>query len=109
MDKGISLLRFDLDASIGVSDLRSEARVEVSLQEHARLRVQRRGEAVGVLVAPSAWRQLVAYVERLERAVADLDDLLDIQDVRAIVAARESDGQPQRLSPDDLTATERDR
>lgn len=107
MNKGISLLRFDLDASIGVSDLRSEARVEASLHEHARLRVQRRGEAVGVLVAPDAWRKLVTYVEQLERTVADLEERYETQAVRAIIAARESDDEPKRLTSEDLAAIDR--
>ena len=107
MSDGVSFLRFDLDASIGVSDLRSEAVVEASLREHARLRVQRRGEAVGVLVAPDAWRKLTAYVEQLEHKVADLEERYETQAISAIIAERTSGGAPKRLTSEDLAEIDR--
>ena len=108
MSDSANLFRFDLDAIVGVSELRNEATVAESLHAHARLCVQRRGEPVGVLVAPEAWRELAAYVENLERVIDILDERFEEVAVRAIITQRANDeAMPRRLTSDDLSAIER--
>jgi len=80
-------LKFDLDDDISVSDLRGEAWPE-RLTEVGKLRVQRRGQTVGVLLSPREWYALRNALDRYASLFAWVEDDAD----RALFVARE-DGE----------------
>jgi hypothetical protein len=80
-------LKFDLDDDISVSDLRGEAWPE-RLTEVGKLRVQRRGQTVGVLLSPHEWHALRKALDRYASLFAWVEDDAD----RALFLARE-DGE----------------
>jgi hypothetical protein len=80
-------LKFDLDDDITVSDLRGEAWPE-RLSEVGKLRVQRRGQTVGVLLSPHEWHVLRKALDRYASLFAWVEDDAD----RALFAARD-DGE----------------
>lgn len=74
----MSDLRFDLEDDVSVTELRELDRWQSRLAKAGKLRVQRRGEVVGVLLSPAEWNAVKAQIE-------------DGRD-RAIVASR-NDGE----------------
>jgi hypothetical protein len=83
------LAGFDLDADIGMSELRSEATLTERLHEHPALRLRRRNDILAVLVTPERWREML-------QTIRDLEDLIDgyEQDaVRGIISERASEAQ----------------
>jgi hypothetical protein len=78
-------LRFNLDDDLSVSDLRKVEDWTSRLSHSGKLRLQRRGEVVGVLLSPNAWRELTAQNERYEEALHLLENERD----RNIIEERE--------------------
>jgi hypothetical protein len=78
-------LRFDLEDDLSVSDLRKVDSWSPRLTKAGKLRLQRRGEVLGVLLSPPAWRALKDQSERYERALHEIENDHD----RAVIAARE--------------------
>jgi PHD/YefM family antitoxin component YafN of YafNO toxin-antitoxin module len=107
----MSLVEFDLDANLRLSELRQEGRIEESLQVHQRVRVQRRGDLVGVLVSPEAWRAIVAELEELQRTVARyVEEAERAEDAaaRALIEARTLEGDDaRRLTMEELLEIDR--
>lgn len=87
-------LKFDLDDDLSVSDLRKVDSWAPRLSETGKLRLQRRGEVVGVLLSPTAWRELTAQNERYEQALRLIENERD----RQIIAEREG-GKLMRGKP----------
>jgi hypothetical protein len=81
----MSELKFDLDDDLSVSDLRKVETWASRLSEAGKLRLQRRGEVIGVLLSPRAWRELTTQTERYEQALRLLENDRDSQ----IIAERE--------------------
>jgi hypothetical protein len=79
-------LKFDLEDDLSVSDLRKVDEWEPRLSHVGKLRLQRRGEVLGVLLSPRAWRELREQSERYEQALRLLEDERD----RRIIAEREA-------------------
>ncbi len=79
-------LKFDLDDDLSVSELRKVDTWAPRLSQIGKLRLQRRGEVVGVLLSPSAWRELTAENERYEQALR----LIENEHDRKMIAERES-------------------
>ncbi len=75
---------FDLDADITVSELRQEELLDERLHVHHQLRLRRRNEVLGVVVAADHWRELAAYVRQLEAQVERHED----EAVRRLIAQR---------------------
>jgi hypothetical protein len=78
-------MKFDLEDDLNVSDLRKVDEWEPRLSEAGKLRLQRRGEVLGVLLSPRAWRALKEQTERYEQILNDIEDERD----RRIIAERE--------------------
>ncbi len=78
-------LKFDLDDDLSVSDLRKVESWAPRLSEVGKLRLQRRGEVIGVLLSPSAWRELTSQNERYEQALRLIENERDSN----IIAERE--------------------
>jgi hypothetical protein len=83
----MSDLKFDLEDDLSVSDLRKVDEWEPRLSEAGKLRLQRRGEVLGVLLSPRAWRALKEQTERYEQVLRLIEDERD----RRIIAQREAD------------------
>lgn len=81
----VTELKFDLDDDLSVSDLRKVDAWAPRLSEAGKLRLQRRGEVVGVLLSPSTWRELTAQNQRYEETLRLIEDERD----RKIIAERE--------------------
>lgn len=81
-------LRFDLQDDLSISDLRKVDEWESRLSEVGKLRVQRSGKVLGVLVSPAAWREFQEQTELYERALRRIENERDAQ----LVAERENDG-----------------
>jgi hypothetical protein len=77
--------KFHLEDELNVSDLRKVDEWEPRLSEAGKLRLQRRGEVLGVLLSPRAWRALKEQTERYEQMLDNIEDERD----RRIVAKRE--------------------
>jgi hypothetical protein len=67
-------LKFNLDDDLSVSDLRKVDEWEPRLSEAGKLRLQRRGEVLGVLLSPRAWRALKEQTERYEQLLCRIED-----------------------------------
>jgi len=81
----MSDLKFELDDDLSVSDLRKVETWAPRLSEAGKLRLQRRGEVVGVLLSPRAWRELTSQNERYEQALRLIENERDSR----IIAERE--------------------
>ena len=77
-------LHVELDDDITVTDLRGETWPE-RLVEAGKLRVQRRGQTVGVLLSPQEWRALRQALGRYEA----LFDRLEEDGDRRLISERE--------------------
>ena len=75
---------FDLDADISVSELREEQLLDERLHAHRRLRLRRRNDVLGVIVAADEWRAHAEYVRELEAQIERHEE----QAVRALVTER---------------------
>jgi hypothetical protein len=82
---GMTDLKFDLEDDLSVSDLRKVDEWEPRLSEAGKLRLQRRGEVLGVLLSPREWHALKGIHERYERLL----DLVEDERDRRIIAERE--------------------
>ena len=80
-------LRFDLEDDVSTSDLRKVDEWEARLSETGKLRVQRNGKLLGVLISPDAWRAFKEQTELHERLLSEIEDARDAQ----IIAEREDD------------------
>ena len=78
-------LKFDLEDDLNVSDLRKVDEWGPRLSEAGKLRLQRRGEVLGVLLSPRAWHALKEQTERYEQMLNDIED----ERHRRIIAKRE--------------------
>ncbi len=84
----VSLLDLDIeDLDIPITDLRDVARVMERLRDCHRLRIKRRNETVGVLIAADAWREL----QEMYRALQSELDARDDEALAALIATRLSD------------------
>jgi len=81
------LAGFDLDAEIGMSELRSEETLTERLHEHPALRLRRRNDMLAVLVTPERWKEILETNRELEDTV----DRYEQAAVRDIIAERVSD------------------
>jgi hypothetical protein len=80
------LAGFDLDAEIGMSELRSEDTLTARLHEHPALRLRRRNDMLAVLVTPERWREI-------QQTIRDLEDEIEHYEqaaVHALIAERAS-------------------
>jgi hypothetical protein len=91
-------LKFDLEDDLSVSDLRKVDEWEPRLSEAGKLRLQRRGEVLGVLLSPRAWRALKEQTERYEQILGSIEDERD----RRIIAERD---EPPLLRGEELRDT----
>ena len=76
-------LKFDLLDDVSVTELRGED-WPGRLTRAGKLRVQRRGEVMGVLLSVAEWHRLSAAIEAYERQLEELEDERD----RQLVAER---------------------
>jgi hypothetical protein len=81
-------LKFDLEDDLSISDLRRVDEWEARLSLAGKLRVQRSGKVVGVLISTAAWRDFKDQTERYERVLRLIENEHDAQ----IVAEREGQG-----------------
>ena len=77
--------KFDLKDDLDVDDLHKVELWKSRLYEIGKLRLQRSGKELGVLLSPTAWRTLKEQTERYEHTLRILEDERD----RRIVADRE--------------------
>ena len=80
------LAAFDLDAEIGMSELRSEETLTERLHEHPALRLRRRNDMLAVLVTPERWREMLQTIRDLEDAI----DRYEQAAVHGIISERAS-------------------
>lgn len=80
------LAGFDLDAEIGMSELRSEETLAERLHAHPALRLRRRNDMLAVLVTPERWREMLQTIRDLEDAI----DRYEHAAVQGIIAERAS-------------------
>jgi hypothetical protein len=80
------LAGFDLDAEIGMSELRSEETLTERLHEHPALRLRRRNDMLAVLVTPERWREMLQTIRDLEDAI----DRYEQAAVHGIISERAS-------------------
>lgn len=84
-------LKFDLEDDLSVSDLRRVDEWAPRLQKSGKLRLQRRGAIVGVILSSREWTALKDRTERAEEALRRIEDARD----RQIILEPEG-GQPLR-------------
>jgi hypothetical protein len=82
MTPSSALAGFDLDAEIGMSELRNEETLTERLHEHPALRLRRRNDLLAVLVTPERWGDILQTIRDLEDAV-DCYEQAAVQDVIA--------------------------
>jgi hypothetical protein len=87
MTPSTALAGFDLDADIGMSELRSEATLTERLREHPALRLRRRNDILAVLVTPERWEEMLQTIRDLE----DVIDRYEQDAVQGIIAERASE------------------
>jgi hypothetical protein len=87
-------LKFDLEDDLSVSDLRKVDLWESRLSATGKLRLQRSGKILGVLISPHAWHALKEQNERYERTLRLIEDERDGR----IIAERE--GGPLLRGPE---------
>lgn len=93
--------RFDLDADIGVSEIRSEERLEQALRKHPALRLCRRSDVLAVLVSPSRWREITDVLAQQQRVIDELREALEQHEndaVDEIIAERAAAAQLHPLT-----------
>jgi hypothetical protein len=78
-------LKFDLNDDVSVSDLRNVDRWFARLSRAGKLRLQRRGEVLGVLVSPREWSELKEQTEHYRQVLESVEDERD----RRVIAERE--------------------
>jgi hypothetical protein len=81
-------LKFDLDDDLSISDLRKVDEWEARLSRAGKLRVQRSGKLLGVLISTAAWREFKEQTERYQRVLGLVENERDAQ----IIAGREGQG-----------------
>lgn len=59
----MSDLKFDLEDDVSVTELRELDRWQSRLTKVGKLRIQRRGEVVGVLLSPAEWNAVKTQIE----------------------------------------------
>lgn len=91
-------LKFNLEDDISISDLRKVDEWEARLSKAGKLRVQRSGKLLGVLISPDAWRAFKEQTELHERLLRLIEDERDMQ----MIAERE--GQEPLLRGAELSA-----
>ena len=84
MTPSTALAGFDLDAEIGMSELRNEETLTERLHEHPALRLRRRNEMLAVLVTPERWRKILQTIRDLEDAVDRYEQAV----VQGVIAER---------------------
>lgn len=67
-------LGFRIDADVSLSQLRHGEEWTDKLREHQKLRVQRRGDTLGVLLSREAWQAIGEQIMRYEAIVEELED-----------------------------------
>ncbi len=72
-------LRFELEDDLNITDLRKVDEWSKRLAEAGKLRVQRSGKVLGVLVSPDAWREFRDQTARYERALRAVENERDLQ------------------------------
>jgi hypothetical protein len=96
--KAMPDLKFNLEDDISISDLRKVDEWEARLSKAGKLRVQRSGKLLGVLISPDAWRAFKEQTELHERLLRLIEDERDMQ----MIAERE--GQEPLLRGAELSA-----
>lgn len=91
-------LKFNLEDDISISELRKVDEWEARLSKAGKLRVQRSGKVLGVLISPDAWRAFKAQTELHVRLLRLVEDERDMQ----MIAERE--GQEPLLRGAELSA-----
>jgi hypothetical protein len=81
-------LKFDLEDDLSISDLRKVDEWEERLSRSGKLRVQRSGKVLGVLISTTAWREFKEQTERYERFLRVIENERDTQ----VIAEREGRG-----------------
>jgi hypothetical protein len=81
-------LKFDLEDDLSISDLRKVDQWETRLSNTGKLRIQRSGKVLGVLISTTAWRELKEQAERYERFLHLIENEHDAQ----VIAARDGQG-----------------
>jgi PHD/YefM family antitoxin component YafN of YafNO toxin-antitoxin module len=101
------LFKFDFDADVSVQDFRDAGAINTALQVHRHVRVRRRNDLVGVLVAQDEWhslegafRELQARVDELLSRIEELDEEREIAAVRAIVEDRAETANFEIVTPE---------
>lgn len=85
-------LKFGLEDDLSISDLRRVDEWESRLSVAGKLRVQRSGKLLGVLISPMEWRAFKEQTELHERVFQLIENERDAQ----IVAEREGPGPLMR-------------
>ena len=67
-------LGFGIDADVSLSQLRNGEEWTVKLREHQKLRVQRRGDTLGVLLSKEAWQAIGEQIMRYDAIVEQFED-----------------------------------
>jgi diphthamide synthase subunit DPH2 len=83
-------LGFDLEAAVSLSELRGEEWPN-RLEHFGKLRVERRGEVVGVLLSRQQWQAVAETIRELEQRLETAEDEI----VRTIIDRR-SDAKLKR-------------
>jgi len=83
-------LRFELDANISLSELRNEKELTERLGHFHKLRVQRRGDTVGVLISRDEWQDIAEAIKQYESLLEEAEDAV----VKRIIDER-ADGEPK--------------
>jgi hypothetical protein len=91
---------FELDADISISELRRDDVLDQRLRDFRQLRLRRRNDTLGVVVAADYWRFLAAYVRDLEAQVERYEDAA----AGAIVAQRAPHAEFVAGTPDVIEA-----
>jgi hypothetical protein len=79
-------LKFDLEDDLSISDLRRVDEWESRLTRAGKLRVQRSGKVLGVLVSTTAWRELKEQRDQYDRLLRLIENERDTH----IIADREA-------------------
>jgi hypothetical protein len=97
-------LKFGLHDDVSIGDLRQVDEWQQRLSDRGKLRVQRRGEVLGVLLSPKAWAALEKQTMLFEQVLGQIEDERDLR----LIEAREREGG-EFLSGDALaSAVERE-
>ena len=69
-------LRFELDANISLSELRNEKELTDRLGHFHKLRVQRRGDTLGVLISRDEWQEIAEAITQYEALLEEAEDAI---------------------------------